>query len=68
MGVGTFFAICNGAAMPLFALLWGDMLDSFKNKDQMVDQTKNMLLLFIYIGLAVFASGWLMIACWLITG
>lgn len=68
MAVGTFFAICNGAAMPLFALLWGDMLDSFKSKDQMVDQTKNMLLLFIYIGLAVFASGWLMIACWLITG
>lgn len=54
--------------MPLFALLWGDMLDSFKTKENMVDQTLNMLLLFIYIGLAVFASGWAMIATWLITG
>lgn len=54
--------------MPLFALLWGNMIDSFKSKAEMVDQTKNMLLLFIYIGLAVFATGWIMIASWLITG
>lgn len=34
----------------------------------MVSETKNMLLLFVYIGLAVFSTGWIMIACWLITG
>lgn len=68
MVVGTIAAICNGAAMPLFALLWGDMIDSFKSQTDMVDQTLKMLLLFIYIGIAVFVTGWLMIACWLITG
>lgn len=54
--------------MPLFALLWGNMLDSFKNVSDMSNQTLSMLLLFIYIGLAVFVSGWIMIACWTITG
>lgn len=54
--------------MPLFALLWGDMLDSFKSKQDMTSQTLNMLLLFIYIGIAVFISGWIMIAAWMITG
>lgn len=54
--------------MPLFALLWGDMLDSFKSQTDMVGQTLNMLLLFIYIGIAVFVSGWIMIGSWLITG
>lgn len=54
--------------MPLFALLWGDMLDSFKSQAEMVNQTLNMLLLFIYIGIAVFVSGWIMIGAWLITG
>lgn len=37
MTVGTIAAICNGAAMPLFALLWGDMIDSFKSQADMVN-------------------------------
>lgn len=68
MTVGTIASVCNGASMPLFALLWGNMIDSFKSKTEMVNETKNMLLLFVYIGLAVFFTGWVMIACWLITG
>lgn len=68
MAFGTFFSLCNGASMPLFALLWGDMLDSFKSQADMVGQTLSMLLLFIYIGIAVFISGWIMIGAWLITG
>jgi hypothetical protein len=36
MAFGTIMALCNGASMPLFALLWGDMLDSFKGIDSMV--------------------------------
>jgi ATP-binding cassette subfamily B (MDR/TAP) protein 1 len=68
MALGTFMAICNGASMPLFALLWGNMLDSFAGYDDMVNQTFHMLLLFIYVGLGVFASGWVMVAAWLITG
>jgi hypothetical protein len=30
---GTFASIVNGAAMPLFALLWGNMIDSFVSID-----------------------------------
>lgn len=36
MAVGTIASIGNGAAMPLFALLWGNMIDSFKSQVDMV--------------------------------
>lgn len=68
MIVGSIFSLANGATMPLFALLWGGMLNSFSDSDSMVDQTLNLMLTFIYIGLGVLVSGWIMIACWLITG
>lgn len=68
MAIGTIASLGNGASMPLFALLWGDMLNSFTGLDGLTSQTLKMLLLFIYIGLAVFGTGWIMIACWLITG
>jgi ATP-binding cassette subfamily B (MDR/TAP) protein 1 len=35
MAFGTVMALGNGASMPLFALLWGNMLDSFKSPDDM---------------------------------
>jgi hypothetical protein len=54
--------------MPIFALLWGNMLDSFKNGSDLGNATLDMLLIFIYLGLAVFATGWIMITCWVITG
>jgi hypothetical protein len=68
MAFGSVMSLCNGASMPLFALLWGQMLDSFQGVDGMVSETLKMLLLFIYIGLAAFVSGWVMIGAWLITG
>jgi hypothetical protein len=43
MAFGTIMSICNGASMPLFALLWGNMLDSFAGYDKMVEQTLNLL-------------------------
>ena len=68
MSVGALAAVCNGAALPLFALLWGNMIDTFKSKAEMVDQAREMLLIFVYIGLGAFITGWIMIGCWLITG
>jgi hypothetical protein len=46
------------------------MLDSFNpiHQSELVGKTLGMLLLFIYIGLGVFVSGWCMVAAWLITG
>jgi len=33
---GTIFACVNGAASPLFSYLWGDMIDSFKDPNDMM--------------------------------
>lgn len=68
LAIGLFASMCNGAALPLFALLWGNMVDSFKTKEEMVDQAREMLLLFIYIGLGAATTGWIMITCWLTAG
>lgn len=68
IALGTFASICNGASIPLFALLWGNMIDSFSSIDDMVHQTLDMLKIFVYISIGIFISGWIMIASWLITG
>jgi ATP-binding cassette subfamily B (MDR/TAP) protein 1 len=58
-----------GTAMPAFALLWGDMTDAFmQGGDAMVQASFKVMLKFIYIGIGVFAAGWLMFACWMISG
>lgn len=31
MIIGTLFAMAAGGALPIFALLWGDMIDKFKS-------------------------------------
>jgi len=39
--IGSFAALAMGAAIPAFALLWGDMTDSFgKGGDAMVDKAR----------------------------
>ena len=68
MVVGTIAAICNGGSIPLFALLFGDMLDSFKTLTDLTSTTLYLLLVFIYLGVAVFVTGWIMIGSWAITG
>jgi hypothetical protein len=58
-----------GAAMPVFALLWGNMTDSFgEGGDAMVNSARNIMFIFFGIGAAAFLAGWLMFACWMITG
>jgi ATP-binding cassette subfamily B (MDR/TAP) protein 1 len=68
MAVGIIAAICNGGSMPLFALLFGNMLDSFKTLTDLTSITLYLLLVFIYLGVAVFVTGWIMIGCWSLTG
>lgn len=68
MIIGTVFALVNGAALPIFSLLWGDMIDSFKTPEEMEQEVLDMFLLFIYLGIAVFTAGWIMTAAWLYTG
>lgn len=58
-----------GAAMPAFALLWGNMTDSFgKGGDAMVDKAREIMFIFFGIGGGVLIAGWLMFASWMIAG
>ena len=68
MIVGSLAAMAMGAAFPAFAYIWGSMTDSFGTVDSMVQKSKETMLTFIYVGIGAFFAGWLMFACWMITG
>ena len=70
MGIGTICACAMGAALPFFALLWGNMTDSFSDpdKNKMVEAAKGVMFNFFEIGAGALVAGWGMFACWMITG
>ena len=71
MAIGTIFSIINGATMPLFMYILGDMINSFtilSNKDQIVDAASRQSIYFICVGVGSLICSWIMFACWMITG
>ena len=69
MAIGTIAALAMGTALPVFSLLMGTITDTFAlGGDPMVAAAKTAMFQFIYIGLGVFVAGWLMFACWMISG
>ncbi|EDK31467.1 multidrug resistance protein-like transporter family ABC domain protein (macronuclear) [Tetrahymena thermophila SB210] len=71
MTVGAIAAIANGIALPLFALIFGQMTDSFgptSTGDQIVDAAGTQSLYFLYIGLGTFFLSWVQMSCWMISG
>ena len=69
MLIGTFCAIITGGVMPVFAILWGEMTDVFnQGGDVMQNKAKDLMIIFIYIGVGAFLAGWGMFACWMISG
>lgn len=68
MTIGTLNAMAAGGAVPIFALLWGDMIDKFKSIDDLVEQTLSLLIQFIIIGVGVMLFGLVMIVCWVVSG
>ena len=45
--VGIISAIAIGTAFPIFSLLWGNMIDSFSDKDGLVAETLKVLFNYI---------------------
>ncbi|XP_057835072.2 ABC transporter B family member 19 [Cryptomeria japonica] len=72
MSLGSVGAIIHGSAMPVFFLLFGELINGFgKNQDnpaKMADLVSKNALNFIYLGLVVLVSSWAEIACWMHTG
>lgn len=62
MILGSAAAIINGIALPMFALIFGQMTDSFSptsTGDDIVDAAGTQALYFLYIGLGSFALSWI---------
>ncbi|AQK44033.1 ABC transporter B family member 19 [Zea mays] len=69
MAAGSAGAVVHGAAMPVFFLLFGELVNGFgKNQHNLRRMTDEYSLYFVYLGLVVCASSYLEIACWMYTG
>ncbi|KAL9247718.1 hypothetical protein vseg_021120 [Gypsophila vaccaria] len=72
MGFGTLGAIIHGSSMPVFFLLFGQMVNGFGQNQTdlstMVHEVSKYALYFVYLGLIVCASSYAEIACWMYTG
>ncbi|KAF9622830.1 hypothetical protein IFM89_034065 [Coptis chinensis] len=72
MFFGTIGACVHGAALPTFFLFFGHLIDSLGSLSKDThrlssDISKNALYL-VYLGLAVLASAWVGVSCWMQTG
>jgi threonine/homoserine/homoserine lactone efflux protein len=69
MIAGSLGGLALGVCTPLFILFWGQFTNVFgQSVDQIVEESLKELIKFIYLGIGTLFVGWVMIACWLITG
>ncbi|KAK4833941.1 hypothetical protein QYF36_013770 [Acer negundo] len=72
MTVGSLGAIVHGSSMPVFFLLFGEMVNGFgknqMNLHKMTHEVSKYALYFVYLGLVVCLSSYAEIACWMYTG
>ncbi|KAJ4812820.1 ABC transporter B family member 19 [Rhynchospora pubera] len=72
MAAGSLGAVVHGAAMPVFFLLFGELINGFgKNQmhlRKMTDEVSKYALYFVYLGLVVCVSSYAEIALWMYTG
>lgn len=70
--VGTLGALAHGAALPIFFLYFGNLVNGFgayqNNPSKMVSVVSQYSLYFVYVGIVVFISSWAEVACWMHTG
>lgn len=72
MAAGSLGAVVHGSAMPVFFLLFGDLVNGFgknqTNLSKMTEEVSKYALCFVYLGLVVCVSSYAEIACWMYTG
>ncbi|KAK3194404.1 hypothetical protein Dsin_025714 [Dipteronia sinensis] len=71
MIIGTIGALGNGISMPLMAIIFGDLIDSFgqnQNNTDIVKVVSKVSLKFVYLGIGSAAAAFLQVSCWMVTG
>ncbi|KAL7124849.1 hypothetical protein ABFS83_14G076500 [Erythranthe nasuta] len=74
MIIGSIGALGNGLCMPLMAILFGELINSFgQNQDasqikQIVSVVSKVALKFVYLALGCGVAAFLQVSCWMITG
>ncbi|KAJ8650270.1 hypothetical protein MRB53_003293 [Persea americana] len=71
MIVGTVAAVANGVALPLMALLMGEVVNAFggtANNHDVVEKVSKVSLKFTYLAVGSGLASFLQVACWMITG
>lgn len=72
MLTGSIGAVIHGSSMPVFFLLFGQMINGFgqnqSDLDKLVNEVSKYALYFVYLGLIVCASSYAEICCWMYTG
>ncbi|KAJ9186430.1 hypothetical protein P3X46_002003 [Hevea brasiliensis] len=72
MFLGSVGSCIHGAALPVFFIFFGRMIDSLGNlaldPHKMSSQVSRHALYLVYLGLVVFASAWIGVAFWMQTG
>ncbi len=69
MFLGTVAGIANGACIPLFSLVFGNLLNAFGNQEVDLTSTVNQYCLyFVYISVATLVCSYALMAFWMWTG
>eukprot|EP01018_Ginkgo_biloba_P034174 Gb_33058 [translate_table: standard] len=70
--VGTVGAGGNGAALPLYVVIFGYFMNAFgqnnDDKQAMADAISKYTVYIVYVGILIFAASWAGISCWMLTG
>ncbi|RXH89535.1 hypothetical protein DVH24_031892 [Malus domestica] len=69
---GSLGAVVHGSSMPVFFLMFGEMVNGFgenqMNLQKMTAEVAKYALYFVYLGLIVCVTSYAEIACWMYTG
>ena len=69
MTLGTLSGIGNGACIPLFSFIFGQLLNVFGNQEiDLVKEVNKYCLYFVYLAIATFIFSYGEVALWMYTG
>ena len=68
MVIGTFGGFITGFSLPIFNVVFGQMLDNLNKGTSLSSAVDSLVLVFIYLAIANLISGILQVTCWSYTG